>query len=61
MEGYLTHWNVITFCFYCSSEPSLLLFCVDFCMAYPPLITKKLLKGENNEFWPSIDRYGNAI
>lgn len=38
MEGYLTQWNGLLLCFYCSSEPSLLLFCVNFCWPDPPLI-----------------------
>lgn len=45
MEGYLRIGTSFYKCFYCSSEPSLLLFCVDFRMALTtPLIFKKTIK-----------------
>lgn len=61
MEGYLTHGNDLYLSFYCNSDPSLLLFCVDLERPYPSNLFKNYTKGDYDEFWPSINCDGDAI
>ncbi len=62
MEGYLTQWNGLYLCFYCSSDPRCCFFAFIIDWSDPPLIFQKnYTKGEFDEFWPSINSYGNTI